>query len=177
MIAYSDFRFTTETTCDTSRPCCYKTAIRIWRQEKRTRSRCHQHLTRECRAKGDPQKGSSEFFALIPGLQLSIRAAVSAALAVTVAHILNFQYPLYALIGAVIVTDLSPTQTRQLGLQRLAGTVLGATVGATLSYLLPPGPVTIGLSILVAMVLSHVLHLGNAAKVTGYVCGIVVLRP
>jgi uncharacterized membrane protein YgaE (UPF0421/DUF939 family) len=111
----------------------------------------------------------------MPGLQLSVRAAVSAGLAVGIAHLLNFQYPLYALIAAVIVTDLSPAQTRQLGLQRLAGTVLGAVVGATLSYFLPPGPVTIGLSILVAMFLSYVLRLDKAAKVTGYVCGIVVL--
>jgi uncharacterized membrane protein YgaE (UPF0421/DUF939 family) len=109
-------------------------------------------------------------------LQLPIRAAVSAGLAVAFAQILHLQYPLYALIGAVIVTDLSPLQTRQLGLQRLAGTLLGSTVGALLCHFVPTGPVTIGIGILAAMFLSDILHLKGAAKVTGYVCGIIMLE-
>jgi len=116
-----------------------------------------------------------KFSTLIPGLQLSIRAALSAGLAVAIAQLLQLQYPLYALIGAVIVTDLSPAQTQKLGWQRLAGTVVGATVGAALSQLLPHGPVAIGFSIMVAMFLSYLVRLEAAAKVTGYVCGIVML--
>lgn len=112
---------------------------------------------------------------LIPAFQLSARAALSAGLALAIAQLLELQYPLYALIGAVIVTDLSPAQTRQLAWQRLAGTVLGATVGAAICQFLPSGPATIGFSILVAMFLSHLLRLQGAAKVTGYVCGIVML--
>jgi uncharacterized membrane protein YgaE (UPF0421/DUF939 family) len=113
---------------------------------------------------------------LTTGLQLSVRAALAAGLAVAIAELVRLQYPLYALVGAVIVTDLSAVQTRQLGLQRLAGTVLGAAVGATFSGFLPPSPATIGLGILAAMSLSHLVRLQGAAKVTGYVCGIVVLE-
>ena len=115
------------------------------------------------------------FSTLLPSLGLSIRAALAAGLAVAIAQLLQLQYPLYAMISAIIVTDLSPSQTRQLGFQRLAGTVLGATVGAALTHILPSGPWAIGLSILAAMFLSHLLHLQGAAKVTGYVCAIVVL--
>lgn len=112
---------------------------------------------------------------LIPALQLSIRGALSAALAVGGAQLLHLQYPIYALVGAVIVTDLSPQQTRRLALQRLAGTVLGAAVGAALSYLLPSGPGAIALGVMAAMFLSQVLRLEGAAKITGYICGIVLL--
>ena len=101
---------------------------------------------------------------LTPAFQLSIRAALSAGLAVAIAELLQLQYPLYALIGAVIVSDLSPSQTRQLGLRRLAGSALGATVGAAISYFLPSVPWAIGLSVLVAMFLSHLLYLQGAAK-------------
>jgi uncharacterized membrane protein YgaE (UPF0421/DUF939 family) len=117
-----------------------------------------------------------KFSTLIPAFQLSIRAALAAGLAVAIAQLLRLQYPLYALIGAVIVTDLSSAQTRKLGSQRLAGTVLGATLGAALSPVLPPGPWAIGLSILAAMFLCYLARLQGATKVTGYVCGIVVLE-
>jgi uncharacterized membrane protein YgaE (UPF0421/DUF939 family) len=116
---------------------------------------------------------------LTTAFQLALRAALSAGLALAIAQLLQLQYPIYAMIGAVIVTDLSPLQTRQLALQRLAGTVLGAAIGAAIIAMLgrfgPPGPVTIGSGILAAMFLSPVLRLHGAAKVTGYVCGIVLL--
>ena len=108
-------------------------------------------------------------------LQLSVRAAVSAGLAVGIAQFLELQYPIYALIAAVIVIDLSPSKTRQLALQRLIGTLLGATVGAALSYVLPAGPLAIMISILAAMLLTHVARVPAAAKLAGYVCGIVIL--
>ena len=108
-------------------------------------------------------------------LQLSVRAAVSAGLAVGIAQVLELQYPIYALLAAVIVIDLSPATTRQLALQRLIGTLLGATVGAALSYVLPPGPLAIMASILAAMLLSYVARVPAAAKLAGYVCGIVIL--
>ena len=112
---------------------------------------------------------------LTTALQLSLRAAVAAGSAIAIAQYLELQYPIYALLAAVIVLELSPSKTRQLALQRMVGTLVGATVGAVLSYSLPPGPLAIGASILVAMLLSYVIHVQAAAKVTGYVCGIVVL--
>jgi uncharacterized membrane protein YgaE (UPF0421/DUF939 family) len=113
--------------------------------------------------------------AIVTALQLSLRAAVAAGSAVAIAQLLNLQYPIYALLAAVIVMDLSPSKTLQLATQRLAGTLVGATVGAVLSYSLPPGPSAIVVSILIAMCLSYVLQLRGAAKLAGYVCGIVIL--
>ena len=115
------------------------------------------------------------FWPPLPALQLSIRAALAAGLSVAIAQLFRLQFPLYALIAAVIVTDLLPSQTRKLGLRRLGGTVLGAALGAVLSPLLSPTPWAIGLGIMAAMLLSHLLRLQDAAKLTGYLCGIVLL--
>jgi uncharacterized membrane protein YgaE (UPF0421/DUF939 family) len=115
------------------------------------------------------------FSPLIPAFQLSIRAAFAAGLAVIIAQLLRFDAPIYAMIAAVIVSDLSPARTRQLGLQRLGGSVLGAVVGAVTSQSLPPGAWAIGFSVLIAMFLSHLVRLQGAAKLSGYLSGIVVL--
>jgi uncharacterized membrane protein YgaE (UPF0421/DUF939 family) len=112
---------------------------------------------------------------LLPAMQLAFRAALAAGLAVALAELLGLQHPLYALIGAVIVSDLSPARTRQLGVKRLVGSALGAIVGATVSQFLPAVPWAIGVSVLAAMGLSYLLRLHSAAKISGYVCGIVML--
>jgi uncharacterized membrane protein YgaE (UPF0421/DUF939 family) len=62
-----------------------------------------------------------------------------------------------------------------LGLRRIAATVIGAICGAALSLALIPGPWSVGLSILVAMLICQLLHAPEGAKVAGYICGIVVL--
>ena len=112
----------------------------------------------------------------VGGIQLALRAAVAAGLSLALAQLFRLEYPLYAMIAAVIVTDLSASQTRKLGLRRLVATVLGAACGATLGPLLLPGPVAVGLSILVAMLICILLRGQDVAKVVGYICGIVVLE-
>jgi uncharacterized membrane protein YgaE (UPF0421/DUF939 family) len=112
----------------------------------------------------------------ITAFQLALRTAIAAGLAVAIAQLFRLEFPLYAMIAAVIVTDLSPSQTRQLGLQRLAGTVVGAVLGAALSPLRQLGPWAIGLGILVTISLCYLLRLQGAGKVAGYICGIVMLE-
>lgn len=112
---------------------------------------------------------------ITPAIQMSVRGAVSAALAMEFAKLLNFQFPTYALIGAIIVTDLSPAKTRHLGVWRIVGSFIGAAVGAMISALLEPNILTIGLGVAIAMLLSGILRLADATKLAGYVCGITML--
>jgi uncharacterized membrane protein YgaE (UPF0421/DUF939 family) len=106
---------------------------------------------------------------------MSLRAAVAAALSVAIAQWLQLQFPIYAMISAVVVTDLKASETWKLGVPRLVGTVVGAVFGALTCAFLRPNAWEGGAAIFAAMFLSHLLRLRNSAKIAGYVCGIVVL--
>ena len=112
--------------------------------------------------------------AWIPRVQLAMRAGLAAGLAAGGAQLLALPFPIYAMIAAVIVTDLAPAQTRSLAAQRVAGTVLGASLGAALAGL-SSGAAMIALGVCVAMLACHALRMGEAARLAGYVCGIVLL--
>jgi uncharacterized membrane protein YgaE (UPF0421/DUF939 family) len=75
----------------------------------------------------------------------------------------------------VIVTDLSPKQSRSLGLRRILATAVGAICGAALSQLLGPGSGAVGVAVVVAMLAGSLFGAGDGARVAGYICGIVVL--
>ena len=108
-------------------------------------------------------------------IQLSVRAAAAAVVSLVAAQLLQLEYPIYAFIAAVIVTDLQPSVSRKLGLRRIAATVVGALCGALLSFVLPPGPWGVGAGLFVAMLLAQLLKAGDGARVAGYICGIVLL--
>ncbi len=111
----------------------------------------------------------------LTGIQLSLRAAVAAAFAVAIARLLSFDYPIFAFISAVLVTDLSAAESRKLGVNRLLATVVGALGGAILTPLIPSGAVAIGFSVFIAMATCHLLIGAGGARVAAFVCGIIVL--
>ena len=112
---------------------------------------------------------------LTSAFQVSVRAALAAGVSVLLAQLCRFDHPIYALIAAVIVTDLSPSRTTKLGLQRLVATVAGASCGAVASMVLGASAWAIGLSIFFAMAICHLLRVSDGAKVAGYICGIVMI--
>jgi uncharacterized membrane protein YgaE (UPF0421/DUF939 family) len=114
--------------------------------------------------------------AIYKSVQLSVRAGAGAGLSAAFAMMLGLQYPIYAFLAAVIVTDLSPSRTRQLGLRRIIATVVGAGLGAALIPVTGTGPWALGLGVLIAMQACYLLKMDDGAKVAGYICGIVLLE-
>ncbi len=111
----------------------------------------------------------------VSDIALALRAAFGSGLSVALAQVCRLEYPIYALLAAIIVTDFSAAKTRELGLQRIVATVVGAVCGAVLDLLLRPSAWAIGVGVLLAMLICHISSVRGGAKVAGYVCGIVML--
>jgi len=112
--------------------------------------------------------------ARIHDVQLAIRASSAAAIAYWAATCFRSEYAIYALIAAVVVTNLSREETRKMAGPRLVGTVVGAVGGAVATYVLPVGPLALGIAILVAMLTMFILRMQAAAKISGYTSAIVM---
>jgi uncharacterized membrane protein YgaE (UPF0421/DUF939 family) len=109
------------------------------------------------------------------GAQLALRAAIAGAFAVAIAGYFSFDFPIFAFITAVIVTDLSAAESRKQGLARLVSTIVGAIWGAILAPVIPSGPLAVGFSVLVAMLTCQVFAGSGGARVAAFVCGVIVL--
>src|SRR6185436_20206347 len=94
---------------------------------------------------------------VLASLGLSIRAALAAWISLLIAQLVRLPHPIYAMISAVIVTDVTAAKTRQLSFPRLIGTVLGAFLGALVDSFMKESLLTVGFSILAAMFLTQLL--------------------
>ena len=108
-------------------------------------------------------------------MQIALRAALAAAISLAIAQALNFQFPIFAMISALIVTDLTPSRSIHLGLHRVIATVVGAGVGALLIAFAPINPWTVGFGIAFVMLTSHFLQGPDGVKVAGFTCAIIML--
>lgn len=116
---------------------------------------------------------------LLEKVRLPLRAGLAAGLAAAVGIALGVAHPVYALVSAVVVTDLQPAETRKLAGPRLLGTALGGLVGCLATLVLPPGAmaaaIAAALAVATTMFLCAVLGQAGASKVASYVAGIIIL--
>ena len=96
-------------------------------------------------------------------------------LTIVVGRMLRIDQPVFAILAVALVTDLTPSETQRLGLGRIAGTVIGSIVGASLCMVLPSNPYSIGTGVLVAMFLVALTRIPAGARVAGLVCGVIML--
>jgi uncharacterized membrane protein YgaE (UPF0421/DUF939 family) len=111
---------------------------------------------------------------IFSGLQLAIRASLSGGIALALASFADLAYPIYAFIAAVVVTDLSPRESRQLGMRQIIGTIAGASCGLLLSLWLPQKIWAAAFGVLIAMSLCTVVKLQSGSRLAGFTCGIIV---
>jgi len=112
--------------------------------------------------------------AVLTGIQLALRAGIAAGVALEIARISKLDFPIYAAVAALIVTDLKPSQSTNLGLHRIVATILGAGCGGVLGTLLSAQSWAVGASIAIAMLISHLVQGKDGVRVAGFTCGIII---
>lgn len=113
---------------------------------------------------------------LIANIRIPLRSALGAGLAVAVGTWLNLAHPIYALVSAVVVTDIAAQQTRKLALQRVVGTLFGTAVGGVLSQVTHPNSLAVAIGVVTAMLLCTLFGIPAGARVAGYLSGMVILN-
>ena len=108
--------------------------------------------------------------------RLALRAALGSLIAGAIVQVLHLQYPLYAILAAVIVVDQNAEQTRKLAWQRTISTLIGALGGAVTSALFHSSLIAMAGIIFLTIIFCYAVHLAEGAKVAGYIAGIVVLE-
>jgi len=106
---------------------------------------------------------------------LALRAALASMGAVVCVRLLHLTGGMYALIAAVVVSDAAPEAIRHLGYHRLIGTAVGAILGGTLAMTCGHAIWAVGLAIFLTILVCEFSRFKDAAKVGGYVAGVVVL--
>jgi uncharacterized membrane protein YgaE (UPF0421/DUF939 family) len=107
-------------------------------------------------------------------MQLALRAGLAAGVAFEIAKVSELDVPVYAAVAALIVTDLKPSQSTNLGLHRIVATILGAGCAGVLSAFLPTQPWAVGIGIAVAMLLSDLVQGKEGVRVAGFTCAIII---
>lgn len=107
-----------------------------------------------------------------PGV-MALKIAVAATISGVIAQWLQWEYPFYAVIAAIIVMGSTSGSTLSLSIGRIIGTIIGAVAGAVFSLTLGSNPWSLGISVFLTIFLSSVWKLNEAAKLAGYVSAIV----
>jgi len=108
-------------------------------------------------------------------LIIGLRSAFAAVASVEISRCFGLQYPLYALIGAIMVTEYHGEETRQQCLIRFLGNVLGIIAGGLLGTLLGAYPWVIGLATFVMVLICYYTDFAAAAKLSAFVAALTVM--
>ena len=108
-------------------------------------------------------------------LIIAVRCAMAALLSVEVSRCLGLQFPIYALISAIMVTEYHGHETRQQSVTRFIGNALGITAGGILGTLLGGHALVIGLATFIMVLFCYFFDFAVAAKYSAFVAALTVM--
>lgn len=107
--------------------------------------------------------------------KMACKIALASAISLILAQRLQWDYPFYAVIAAIIVMSSTQGSTLKLGIQRLIGTAIGAIAGAIFVMILGSNFWSLGICVFVTILLASYDTFREAAKLAAYISAIVIL--
>lgn len=107
--------------------------------------------------------------------KMALKIAIASAISFIIAQKLQWEYPFYAVIAAIIVMSSTHGSTLKLSIQRLIGTTIGAVGGAIFAIALGSNSWSLGLCVFLTIFFASYWKLNEAAKLSAYVAAIVIL--
>ncbi|MBH8573926.1 FUSC family protein [Nostocaceae cyanobacterium CENA369] len=107
--------------------------------------------------------------------KMAFKIAIASAISLVIAQGLQWEYPFYAVIAAIIVMSSTHGSTLKLGIQRLIGTAIGAVTGAIFAIALGSNFLSLGVSVFLTIFIASSGKFNEAAKLAGYISAIVIL--
>jgi uncharacterized membrane protein YgaE (UPF0421/DUF939 family) len=108
-------------------------------------------------------------------LIIATRCALAALGAVEVSWRFGLNYPIYALIAAILVTEYHGEETRQQSVTRLLGNALGITAGCLLVTLFGSHSWVIGFAAFLMILFCYYFDFAVAAKYSAFVAALTVM--
>lgn len=108
--------------------------------------------------------------------KMAFKMSVAATLSCLIAQGLNWQYPFYAVIAAILVMGTTSGNTWNQGVQRILGTVIGVVAGIAFSVLLGNTPWAIAITSFLSIFLAYAVNLPEAAKLSGFLSVTIILN-
>jgi len=106
----------------------------------------------------------------------ALKMSVAATTSYLIAERLNWQFPFYAVIAAIIVMGTTSGNTFNQGVQRVFGTIIGMITGVLFSLLFGNTPWAVAGCSFLAIFLAFVLNLNEAAKLGGFLSVSIILN-
>lgn len=106
----------------------------------------------------------------------TLKTGLSVAIGVFVAQLLNLRSPVFVVISAVMAMKASVSDSFTYGKNRLLGTLVGAILGLSLSYIFPQTPIFLGLGIIVVIYIHNLLNWKESISLSAIVFSIVFMN-
>ncbi|WP_392532557.1 aromatic acid exporter family protein [Nostoc sp. C117] len=107
--------------------------------------------------------------------KMALKIAIASVISFLIAQGLQWEYPFYAVIAAIIVMSSTHGSTLKLSIQRLIGTAIGAIAGAIFAIALGSNSWSLALCVFLTIFFTSYWKLNEAAKLAAYVAAIVIL--
>lgn len=107
----------------------------------------------------------------------NIKTAIAVSLSISTAKILRLEYPFFAAIAAIFSMENSISNSFKAAVNRLLGTLVGASIGLIFVFIRPGDAILSGLGTMLLIFICNIFKWDKAIAIAGIVFASIMLTP